>query len=61
MVNTRQFTSISTVESYDYRAKAAVAAALDRAESQGATVEESTAAAHAETAAFVAPYHQTME
>lgn len=55
MVITRQYTSMNTAESYPNRANAAAAAAFDRPEAEGATIEEATAAANAAATAIVAP------
>lgn len=54
MVSTRQSTSMSTAKSYANRTEATAAAAFDRAEAEGATVEEAMAAVHAAATAFVA-------
>lgn len=47
--------SMSTVEFYANRAEAAAAAAYDKAEAEGATAEEATAAANAAAIGFVSP------
>lgn len=47
MVDTHQYTSMSTAEFYANRAEAVDAAALEKARTEGATTEEAKTAAHA--------------
>lgn len=53
MVSTHQSTLMSTAQSYPNRYEAAAATANDKAIAEGVTIEEATAAAHAEATYFV--------